>query len=191
MATMVETAATRGAPRRATSSTTLDPGPSACAGSSVAPPDPPPLARWGRRVAANVLDGLFSGWPVLLGLGYLITTLHMQEIPYEGWTGFEVRLPSVQGVVVLVLGYAANSGLSLWNRMYLQGSTGQSVGKKAMGIRLVDEVGLHPIGPSNAYLRDLAHALDLISSVGYLRPLWDAKRQTFADRIVKAVVVDA
>ena len=154
-------------------------------------PVPLPLSSWGRRAGANVLDGLFSAWPLCLGLVYLITTLQVQEIPYDGWAGLEILLPSMPGAAALVLGYTTNSGLSLWNRMYRQGRTGQSVGKKAMGIRLVSETHLEPIGPSNAYMRDLAHALDVISLAGYLMPLWDAKRQTFADRIMKSVVVDA
>ena len=50
---------------------------------------------------------------------------------------------------------------------------------------------LAPIGPLNAFLRDLLHTLDGFAYVGYLWPLWDAKRQTFADKIMKTVVVDA
>ncbi len=42
----------------------------------------------------------------------------------------------------------------------------------------------------NGELRDLAHVLDSLPFyIGWLWPLWDTKRQTFADKVVKTVVV--
>lgn len=39
-------------------------------------------------------------------------------------------------------------------------------------------------------VRQLAHVLDtLICYLGYLFPLWDAKRQTFADKLMSTVCV--
>ncbi len=41
-----------------------------------------------------------------------------------------------------------------------------------------------------AFVRDLAHVLDSVAChLGWLWPLWDQKRQTFADKIVGTVVV--
>jgi len=41
-----------------------------------------------------------------------------------------------------------------------------------------------------AFLRDLCHFIDaVICYVGFLFPLWDAKRQTLADKIMKTVVI--
>ena len=38
--------------------------------------------------------------------------------------------------------------------------------------------------------RDLLHILDLLPLwLGFLWPLWDARRQTFADKIMKTVVL--
>ena len=48
-----------------------------------------------------------------------------------------------------------------------------------------------PIGPMNAFVRDLVHILDGMAYVGYLWPLWDDRRQTFADKIVRTVVINA
>jgi uncharacterized RDD family membrane protein YckC len=59
------------------------------------------------------------------------------------------------------------------------------------GIKLVSELTDAPIGPSNAFVRDLVHILDGMAYVGYLWPLWDDKRQTFADKIVRTIVVTA
>jgi uncharacterized RDD family membrane protein YckC len=41
-----------------------------------------------------------------------------------------------------------------------------------------------------AFARDIAHIIDtIICFVGYLFPLWDAKKQTLADKIVKTLVI--
>jgi uncharacterized RDD family membrane protein YckC len=77
-----------------------------------------------------------------------------------------------------------------YNRWYLQGTTGQSWGKKVLGIRLVGEATGQPVGFGLAFGRDICHFVDgIICYVGYLFPLWDAKRQTLADKIVKTLVV--
>jgi hypothetical protein len=43
-----------------------------------------------------------------------------------------------------------------------------------------------------AFARDIVHLLDSLPCyIGFLWPLWDAKRQTFADKILSTVVVPA
>ena len=80
----------------------------------------------------------------------------------------------------------------LYNSCYLQGTTGQSIGKKATSTRLVRADGRPGIGFGLALGRQLCHILDgLPLYLGYLAPLWDEKRQTFADKIVGTVVVHA
>ena len=81
-------------------------------------------------------------------------------------------------------------GWQWYNRWRTAGRTGQSLGKRMLGISLVAESTGQPIGPLNAFVRDLLHVLDGAVYVGYLWPLWDAKRQTFSDMIMKTVVVD-
>ena len=40
------------------------------------------------------------------------------------------------------------------------------------------------------FIRQLAHAIDgAICYIGFLFPLWDAKRQTIADKLMKTVCV--
>ncbi len=59
-----------------------------------------------------------------------------------------------------------------------------------IGTRLLSEETGQPIGTLNAFLRDLCHIIDaIICYVGFLFPLWDAKRQTLADKIMKTVVI--
>ncbi|MGI9123797.1 MAG: RDD family protein, partial [Mycobacterium sp.] len=56
-----------------------------------------------------------------------------------------------------------------------------------MKFRVVGESTGQPIGFGASVLRQLAHILDSFCSIGYLWPLWDAKRQTFADKIMHTV----
>ena len=80
-------------------------------------------------------------------------------------------------------------GFGIYNG-YLNGSTGQSVGKKIVGTRVVSEATGQPIGGGAGVARFFAHIIDiLICGIGYLFPLWDAKKQTIADKILKTVVI--
>jgi uncharacterized RDD family membrane protein YckC len=83
-------------------------------------------------------------------------------------------------------------GWTIYNRWYQAGTTGQSLGKKVLNLRLVSEQTGEPIGPLMAFVRDICHIVDaIICYIGFLFPLWDSKRQTLADKIVKTVVVSA
>jgi uncharacterized RDD family membrane protein YckC len=133
-------------------------------------------APWLSRVGNYLIDGLvtapFALLAVLFGRG----------------TDAETGLPTFNALywVFVLLGIA----LSGYNRWYLGGKTGQSWGRKALGIRLVGEQTGQPIGVGMAFARDLAHIVDsIICNIGFLFPLWDAKKQTLADKIVKTVVV--
>ncbi len=86
----------------------------------------------------------------------------------------------------------ASLGWTAYNRWYMGGTTGQSLGKKVLNLRLVSEDTGQPIGMLMAFVRDLCHIIDaVICYVGFLFPLWDAKRQTLADKIITTVVIPA
>jgi len=93
--------------------------------------------------------------------------------------------------VVYILFWLVAFGYQIYNRWIL-GGQGQSWGKRVVGIRLISEETGQPIGTLNAFLRDICHIVDFaICGVGYLFPLWDAKRQTLADKIMRTVVLPA
>lgn len=68
---------------------------------------------------------------------------------------------------------------------------GYDVGDRIIGQRLVREATNQPMGSGwSVFGRAIAHLLDALPCyVGFLWPLWDAKKQTFADKIVSTVVV--
>jgi uncharacterized RDD family membrane protein YckC len=145
------------------------------------------LAGWSKRVRASLIDQ----FPTYLGLiifsvGYLIFVVRLASP--DGSTA-QLERPAV--VMIIGLGVMlASLGWIAYNRWQMAGKTGQSAGKRVTRTRLIGEETRAPIGPKNAFLRDLVHILDALSVVGYLWPLWDDKRQTFADQVMRTVVID-
>ncbi len=144
-----------------------------------------PYASWGQRVGASLLDGLLDSAAYLVGSLVFVLTLRSGV----GADGVPADAASTAGVVALGLGALVSLGVTAWNRWLRQGRTGRSVGKQVLGIRLVSTTTGEPIGGGMAFLRDIAHTLDGFLYVGYLWPLWDPQKQTFADKIVSTVVV--
>lgn len=146
-----------------------------------AAPSGAPLASWIQRVGAYLLDDVLVLPFVILQFVFSpkTVTTNVNGVINTTQSAGNVLLATLMSLIILaVWGY---------NRWYL-GGKGQSFGKKTLGLTLVSESTGQPIGPVMAFVRDLAHILDGICFVGYLFPLWDAKRQTFADKILTTVV---
>lgn len=121
-------------------------------------------ASWARRVSAFLIDAL----PLVLAEGVVGT-----RVPVLMWLGWLVGL-----------------GLAGYNRWIRAGKTGQSWGKKALRVKLVSGSTGQPIGVGVAFTRDIWHTLDTFTCyIGWLLPLWGAKRQTLADKILNTVVI--
>jgi uncharacterized RDD family membrane protein YckC len=76
----------------------------------------------------------------------------------------------------------------IWNEGYRQGTTGSSIGKSVLKFKVVSERDGEPIGFGLSIVRYFAHFLDaIILGIGYLLPLFTAKRQTIADMIMDTV----
>jgi len=76
------------------------------------------------------------------------------------------------------------------------GLTGQTLGKMALHIRVVDATTGAPIGVPRAMLRYLVYALLWIACVipglvNVLSPLWDPRNQAWHDKAARSVVVRA
>jgi uncharacterized RDD family membrane protein YckC len=129
-------------------------------------------ASWIQRVGAYLLDAL-------LFVPFYIVALVVAR-----------TLENIAGILILLVVYLVAAVVVIYNRSFQGGRTGQSWGKKVVGLRLVSEVTGQPIGAGMAFARDIAHVFDaVVCYVGFLFPLWDAKRQTLSDKIVKTVVI--
>ncbi|RJQ86666.1 RDD family protein [Amycolatopsis panacis] len=132
-------------------------------------------ANWGLRVLAMLID-----------YGPLLA-LHLTAI-IVGTIG----LGSIVTTICYLLAGLGSIGWGLYTRWLRGGTTGQSLGKRVVGIKLVSEVTGQPIGPGMAFVRDLTHVFDgFFCFVGFLWPLWDERAQTFADKIIRTVVLPA
>ena len=123
----------------------------------------PPLALWPQRVLGNLID--YSGPAIVAGF-----------------------FQAVNRPIGALLGLAAIAW-GIYNA-YLQGETGKSYGKRQLGMTLLREQDGRYLGGGAGIGRFFLHIVDaILCYVGFLWPLWDQKRQTFADKIIKSVVV--
>ena len=130
-------------------------------------------ASWGQRFAAYVLNAL-PGIAIYIVGGIVAAILG--------------KIAGVLGGLALLVTWLAAIATAIYT-LYLEGE-GQSPGKAIMGIRVVGEQTGTKIGGGMGIARQLLHVIDALPCyIGFLFPLWDAKRQTFADKILNTVVV--
>jgi uncharacterized RDD family membrane protein YckC len=134
----------------------------------------PPLAEWAQRALATLVD-----WGLMLAMYVAIAIV----------AAIIGNVSGALGALVAFVGYLGVFAFLIW-QLIIQGQTGQTIGKRAIGIKLVNEGTRQPIGAGMSVVRQIAHFIDgLICYIGYLFPLWDAKKQTLADKILSTVVV--
>jgi uncharacterized RDD family membrane protein YckC len=132
-------------------------------------------ASYPRRIGGFLIDVVV---PVA---GYLVLVVVAFRVHRQGLT------PLVGGIGALAL-----LAFAVWNSCYRQGATGQSLGKRVAGTRLVGVATGRPVGFGRALGRGVARLLDGIPlALGYLWPLFDEQRQTFADKVCATLVVRA
>ncbi|MFF7235982.1 RDD family protein [Streptomyces collinus] len=125
----------------------------------------PPYANWGQRFLGTLVDGLVFVVP------YILVLVGRNN----------AALSAIGGLAIIAI--------AIW-QLIQEGRTGQTIGKKALGIRLVKEATGQPLGVGMAFVRRLAHFLDSLACyLGWLWPAWDSKRQTFADKVCGSIVI--
>jgi uncharacterized RDD family membrane protein YckC len=132
------------------------------------------------RVCGTLLDGL------LLIPGYVMILIG------TGIAGDPTATSGTEAVGWTIAGVAAVAQLcfSIWNLIIREGRTGSSLGKSWVNIKVVSEATGQPTGGWSILGRRFVHILDALPCyIGFLWPLWDDKRQTFADKLMNTVVV--
>jgi uncharacterized RDD family membrane protein YckC len=121
-----------------------------------------PRAGFWRRFAAALVDG------ILIGIANTILALLLRGAGY---------------------GLATALGLAYYT--YFEGSpAGQTLGKRALGIRVISFADGGPIGYGRAFIRWIGRFVSaFVFLLGYLWMLWDKERQTWHDKFANAVVV--
>lgn len=145
---------------------------------------------WIARVVASVLDLL----PVAVAWGLWqnaeITSTAMECVTSDNGGRVCTSTGSPTGPITLALIVVLATGYLLWNFGYRQGVTGSSLGKSVMRFQVVDGKTWRPVGFGASFLRQVVHLADAaLCFVGFLFPLWDARRQTLADKLMGTVCV--
>jgi uncharacterized RDD family membrane protein YckC len=119
--------------------------------------------------------------------------------------GFGARLGAalIDGILLSVIGFVLRLGigdaggsliglaLGIAYFGYLEGSaSGQTLGKRALGIRVIDYGSGGSIGTGRAIVRYFARILSALPCLlGYFWMLWDKEKQTWHDKLANDVVV--
>jgi uncharacterized RDD family membrane protein YckC len=131
-----------------------------------------------------------------------VTDPQVQRTGPRASFGLRLVAALIDGVIVGVVGGIIGLGdqgrasgigtlLGLAYYIYLEGSpSGQTIGKRIMGIRVVDFQTGGQIGYGKAAIRYFGRILSAIPcGLGYLWMLWDPQKQTWHDKLAATVVV--
>ncbi|WP_293001315.1 RDD family protein [Mycobacterium sp.] len=146
---------------------------------------------WLTRVLAFLVD--YVPYAVILGIGFGIEAATQETACITDTSELQIGTVcatgnSTLGVAAVVISALVALVFVFWNLGYKQGTTGSSIGKSVLKFKVVSEETGQPLGFGMSIVRQFAHAIDaVICYVGFLFPLWDAKRQTIADKLVKSV----
>ncbi|MFG2093532.1 RDD family protein [Streptomyces sp. NPDC048612] len=153
------------------------------------PVGPGMYASWGSRFGAFLIDFLIASLVPFIAVFAAIAL--EKSLNCLGDSACRAareaqRVPIIIGLLVLAVLWIVIANIVI----LVKEGKGASPGKKAMKIQLIREETGRPLGFGLALLRRICHGLDSAAcSIGYLWPAWDAKGQTFADKVMRTVVV--
>lgn len=152
------------------------------------------LSGWWRRVGAYIIDailiGLVSG--AIVAIAMLASGAELLNAKDE--------LSGTFVLLIMIVGYFAMP--TIYYCWMMSATDGQTLGKKALDIRVVREDGL-AVDAWFAFKRQILviniffgmilgfFLFGLPQLIDYLWPLWDAKNQALHDKVVKSRVVKA
>jgi uncharacterized RDD family membrane protein YckC len=141
----------------------------------------PDLARKRFRVAAFLVDFIIF-WLIAFVVGRLLGD---QDVIYTEDTGDGATLRfELAGLTALVM-------LGVWFLQFplMEGSTGQTIGKKLFGIR-VEKKDLSPVSVGASFIRHLLMPLDLFL-IGLIVASTNKDRQRIGDLAARTIVIKA
>ncbi|AZS73704.1 hypothetical protein DDE74_24570 [Streptomyces lydicus] len=166
---------------------------------------PTGYASWGARLGAFLLDGLIiAAVPIILYIiaGVMTASSISSASPdYSGCqTGDYTCMQNAANeatssatpagaIIMIAIAWLIMIGGTFF-LIAKEGASGQTPGKKALGVKVIKESTGQPLGFGMTFVRYLCRYLNgLLCGIGWLWPLWDEKSQTFADKLAGTVVV--
>ncbi|MBB4929766.1 putative RDD family membrane protein YckC [Lipingzhangella halophila] len=154
----------------------------------------PELASWGRRFGGYLIDYLVQMViaAAVFGAGIALAFGAWELVDPNGAGGQD---PPAIFFILFVLSYLAVGVATFCYRWLPHANSGKTLGKRAVGIRLIKETTGQSVGKGASAGRELV--LIALSSatcgVGILLdglwPLWDDKNQTLHDKAVSGIVI--
>jgi uncharacterized RDD family membrane protein YckC len=105
-----------------------------------------------------------------------------------------IVLGIITGILIALIkgaGYAIGFLITISYYSYFEGSPrGQTLGKRALGIRVIDFNTGESIGYGRAAIRYVSSILSaIVIYIGYLWMLWDREKQCWHDKFASSIVV--
>jgi len=155
-----------------------------------------PLASWGKRFGARLLDGIFIGVPtsILTILYFVVLSNSLNN------TSTYDAAANDRAIGEILFGWFAipmifNLLAFVYYICFIGGPKGQTLGMRVVKIRVRDagDPG-SPIGYGRSFMRMMVQVAFGIFMVplllDYLAPLWTPRRQCWHDQAVSSIVVD-
>lgn len=137
-----------------------------------------PRAGFGKRLVAALIDGL-----LLSVVGYIVGQMFGQDVAVvrDGTASYSIEGPAAGLTLLIQAAYYT----------YMEGSAaGATLGKRAMGIRVIDSRVGGAIGYGRAFIRWIGRFVSALPCLlGYFWMLWDNNKQTWHDKFANAIVV--
>lgn len=145
-------------------------------------------ASFGQRLAAMLLDGLIYG--ATGGVVYLIVFIPLTLVGGSSVTFSSTFSGSAAMAGAAVASVIWSIGFGVFN-LYLVAKRGQTPGKMILKIKIVRKENGEPPGFMGAFLKEVIGRManGLVFNLGYLWMLWDANKQTWADKIAGTIVI--
>ena len=131
------------------------------------------------RFAAYIIDGLILG---------LISGVIM--IPTVLVSGFMLRDKPPVMFAVVGLAYVLVMAIGLFYQLYFVGKKGATPGKKLLGLKIIREDGVTPVGYGKAFLRLIGYIVSgMILYIGFIMIAFTDKKRGLHDMIAGTYVV--
>jgi uncharacterized RDD family membrane protein YckC len=158
-------------------------------------------ATFGARFVGWLVDGLLYGLlqALFVGIGVALIVAGSKDcidkIDLNSQTEVTCAASEVNGPMLFAGICVIALGVLLVAIIYVRslGRTGQTWGRKVVKIKVVDPHTLQPIGFGRALGRCFFGVFisTALFYLGYLWMLWDGEKQTWHDKVVGSIVIDA
>lgn len=160
-------------------------------------PGPPVYAPGGSHLQGGygyAPSGQLAGWPIRVGASVIDSLVHLPPAVVGVIVAVAVNGDSPEltpaAATAMVLGILLSIVVGIWNRIIKQGRSGQSVGKQLTGLKIVSAQTGQTIGVGRTLGREIcAYIFNNLCFLNLLWPLWDAKQQTWHDKVVSDLVI--